>query len=345
MFLPAFHDRELERRARLLLLILLILIPALSAITLAVLALRGMDSFLFLIAGGTLVAALALLGLLRLGYVTPTAIVLVVMLSAANILGTGSSGFANMAGAYRGYGLFNGMAILLAAFLLTWWSAGPTALLILLGQEIMSTLRGTGTGTGLIEALVLLTFSLVISLFARSLQNSLRHARRQEDVAQEAATRAVALNNELEARLRDTHTLLDQERHLRDTISQLTVPVQEIGERVLFAPLIGHIDSLRGKQIADTVLRKLHDSRAHTIIIDVQGITTIDTNVARLLEQLIQAIQLLGSRVMLTGISAEMAATVTQLGITFRNVVLYPSVSSALQATHERRSSLAPAYG
>ncbi|MBV9788434.1 MAG: STAS domain-containing protein, partial [Chloroflexi bacterium] len=247
----------------------------------------------------------------------------------------------NISGAYTAYGLSNGIVMLLAAFLLSWWSAVPIALLLLVGQQIGGFLNQISVTTGVVEALILLTFSLVISLFARSLQHSLRHARQQESVAQEAAARAAELNTELEDRLRDTHSLLEQERHLRDTINQLTVPVQEIGERVLFAPLIGHIDALRGKQITETVLHTLHTARAHTIIIDVQGVSTIDTSVAQQLDQLIQAIQLLGSRVVLTGISAQMAATVTQLGINFRNVALYPSVSSALQAaTTSQRTAI-----
>lgn len=337
MFLPPFNDPELERRARLLLLILVILIPAIAVLTLVML-IGGFASSLFLLAGGILVISVGLLGLLRLGFVMPTAVGLVAMLGVANILGANSSEFADIPGAFSAYGLSNGIIMLLAAFLLSWWSALPTALLLLVGQQAAGLLRGTSVEAGVIEALILLTFSLVISLFARSLEHSLRHARQQESTAQAAATRAVDLNRELEARLRDTHTLLEQERYLRDTISQLTVPVQEIGERVLFAPLIGHIDAQRGRQITETVLDKLHTSRAHTIIIDVQGVTTIDTSVAQLLDQLIQAIQLLGSRVMLTGISAQMAATVTQLGITFRNVALYPSVSSALQTITASRS-------
>jgi rsbT co-antagonist protein RsbR len=342
MFLPAFSDPEIERRARLLLLILLILIPAFGAISLALLALNGLNSSLFLLATSVLVVSFGLLGVLRMGYVQPASIGLVILLGVANILGATSSEFVNIPGVQSAYGLSNGIVMLLAAFLLSWWSATPMALLILVGQEIMGLLLGTSSSGGILNALIVLTFSLVIALFARSLQHALRHSREQEVVAQQAAAQAAALNNELEAHLRDTRALLDQERHLRDTISQLTVPVQEIGERVLFAPLIGHIDSMRGKQITDTVLNQLHASRAHTIIIDVQGVTTIDTNVARLLDQLIQAIQLLGSEVMLTGISAQMAATVTQLGINFRNVALYPSVSAALQATSALRDRLAP---
>lgn len=333
MFLPAFSDPDLERRARLLLLILLILIPALVVLSLVVLLLIGLDSSLVMISCGLLVVSLGLFGLLRLGYVMLTAVGLIAMLGVANILGASSAEFANIPGAYTAYGLSNGIVMLLAAFLLTWWSAIPVALVLLIGQQIVGFLNQIGIVTGVVEALILLTFSLVISLFARSLQHSLGHARQQEAVAQSAASRAAELNNELEDRLRDTRSLLQQERHLRDTISQLTVPVQEISERVLFAPLIGHIDALRGKQITETILQTLHAARAHTIIIDVQGVSTIDTSVAQQLDQLIQAIQLLGSRVVLTGISAQMAATVTQLGINFRNVALYPSVSSALQAT------------
>ncbi len=339
MFLPTFADSETERRAHLLSLILMILLPSITLLTIVILLLKGFSSVLFLICLTMLVVLFGLLGLLRAGLVIPTSVGLLIMLGVANVVGSSAPEFANIQGAYTAYGLSNGIILLLAAFLVAWWSSIPAAILLLLGQQIAALLGLTTVGTGAIEVLVLITFGLFVSLFARSLQFTLQHARKQEAVAQESATRAVELNSELEARLRDTNILLDQERQLRDTISKLSVPVQEVGERVLFAPLIGHIDGVRGQQITDTVLNKLHSSRAHTIIVDVQGVSTIDTNVARLLDQLIQAIQLLGARVILTGISAEMATTITQLGITFRNVELYPSVSSALQATTARSGS------
>jgi anti-anti-sigma regulatory factor len=328
MFLPTFTDPEIERRARLLLLILTIVLPGISAIALIVLLLKGASSTLFLICISIIVVLFGLLALLRAGYVRSSAIGLVLTLGVANIVGANTIEFANINGAYTAYGLSNGIILLLAAFLVTWWASVPTAVLLLLGQQIGGLFFAATNATGSIEAVILLTFSLVVSLFARSLQFALDQARKQEFVAETA----VEVKDALAAQLHDTSTLLDQERQLRETINQLTVPVQEVGDHVLFAPLIGYIDSARGQQISDTVLHKLHASRAHTIIIDVQGVSTIDANVARLLDHLIQAIQLLGARVMLTGISAEMAATITRLGITFRNIALYPSVSSALQA-------------
>jgi rsbT co-antagonist protein RsbR len=340
MFLPTFSDPEIERRARLLFLILLILTPAFGGISLVLLALRGFNSSLFYLALGVLVSSLGLFGLLWFGYVKPAALGLVIMLGVANILGAASPEFVNIPGSYSAYGLSMGIMMLLSAFLLGWWTVLPAVILVLLGQELTASPLSTSFNGWLINTLILLSFSLVVALCARSLQHALQHSRQQELVAQAAAAQAVNLNNELEVRLRDTRTLLEQERHLRDTINQLTVPVQEIGERVLFAPLIGHIDTTRGQQIIDTVLTQIHASRAHTIIIDVQGVTTIDTSVARLLHQLIQSIQLLGATVMLTGISAQMAATVTQLGIHFRNVALYPSVSVALQAVSTPQSRM-----
>ncbi|HEX6290450.1 MAG TPA: STAS domain-containing protein [Herpetosiphonaceae bacterium] len=348
MFLPAFTDSETERRAQLLLLILLMLVPSMIAITLMLLLLKGLGSTLVLTCGVLLVVLLGLLGLLRAGYVTSATVGLIAALSIANIAGASTPEFANIQSAYTAYGVSNGVVLLIAGFLLRWWSAVPVAIVVLSLQQIVGVALDTTLRIGFVAAVILLTFGLLVSLFARSLQFALQHARTQEAAAQAAAVQANDLNNELEARLRDTSTLLDQERHLRDTISQLTVPVQEIGERVLFAPLIGHIDSTRGQQVSDTILQKLHSSRAHTIIVDVQGVSTIDTNVARMLDQLIQAIQLLGARVMLTGISAQMAATITQLGISFRDIALYPSVSSALQATTiqrvDRNSSLHPSF-
>jgi anti-anti-sigma regulatory factor len=81
------------------------------------------------------------------------------------------------------------------------------------------------------------------------------------------------------------------------------------------AALVGQIDARRASQVADTALSRIVESQADVLILDITGVSMIDTQVASYLLQIAKAVTLLGAQVVLVGISAEIAQTVVQLGI------------------------------
>lgn len=331
MFLPAFADIDTARRARLLLIIILTFLAAVVIITIPALIIPVMQPLLPVTTAFILSFAV-LLAVLRLGYVRTASLGLIIALIAERSILTVLPAVVAIRGMQMTLVLNDAIIILLAGFLVSWWTPLPASVAIGIGRSIAEALIGPAADEmGLTSAATLLALCITVSLFARSLERALSYARQQETTAQEAVARTQTLNQELEATLRETQTLLTQERTLRDTISELTVPIQQVGDGVLFAPLIGHIDTQRGQQISRTVLDQLHGLRAHTLIVDVQGISVVDSNVVTLIDQLIRAAQLLGARVMMTGVSAAMAATMTRLGISFRNVTLHTTVAAALQ--------------
>lgn len=331
MFLPAFADIDTTRRARLLLTITVTFLVSVSMLTIAELVVPVLRPLLPITIVFILIFA-TLLGVLRFGYVRTASLgVILAVIAGRSVLSVIPAVLA-IPGIQMTLVLNDALVILLAGFLLGWWTTVPTSMAIGLGRGMAETFIGPAIDEmGLISATTLLTLCVAVSLFARSLEQALKYALQQEMTAQEAVARTQTLNQELEATLSETQALLAQERTLRDTISELTVPIQQVGDGVLFAPLIGHIDTQRGQQISKTVLDQLHGLRAHTLIVDVQGISVVDSNVVTLIDQLIRAAQLLGAQVMMTGISAAMAATMTRLGISFRNVTLHTTVAAALQ--------------
>ena len=104
------------------------------------------------------------------------------------------------------------------------------------------------------------------------------------------------------------------ERH-QAAIRELSTPVIRVHNRVLLLPLIGAIDSHRAEQIMDSVLLKVAEAQARCIIIDIAGVPIVDTKVADSLVKTTAAVRLLGAEVILTGITAEVARTVVQLGV------------------------------
>lgn len=101
-----------------------------------------------------------------------------------------------------------------------------------------------------------------------------------------------------------------QERALRE----LSTPLVPISDEAVALPLIGAIDARRAGQIIETLLEGVAARSARIVIMDITGVTTVDTMVANMLIQAARAVHLLGARVILTGISAEIAQTLVGLG-------------------------------
>jgi rsbT co-antagonist protein RsbR len=104
------------------------------------------------------------------------------------------------------------------------------------------------------------------------------------------------------------------ERH-QAAIRELSTPVIRVHDRILLLPLIGAIDSHRAAQVMDSVLLKVADAQARCIIIDIAGVPVVDTKVADSLVKTTAAVRLLGAETILTGITAQVARTIVQLGV------------------------------
>jgi anti-anti-sigma regulatory factor len=62
-------------------------------------------------------------------------------------------------------------------------------------------------------------------------------------------------------------------------------------------------------------LEDAHTQRARLVILDIAGVSVVDTAVAQALLQTAHALRLLGCTVFLSGIAADVATTLVQLGI------------------------------
>ena len=100
----------------------------------------------------------------------------------------------------------------------------------------------------------------------------------------------------------------------RTALSELSTPIIPLADGVIAMPLVGAIDSERGRQIMQALLEGLASSRAHTAILDITGVRAVDTHVAGGLLQSARAARLLGARVIVTGIRPEVAQALIQLG-------------------------------
>ncbi|HTL37320.1 MAG TPA: protoglobin domain-containing protein [Kofleriaceae bacterium] len=100
-----------------------------------------------------------------------------------------------------------------------------------------------------------------------------------------------------------------------EAIRELSTPVLQVRERLLLLPLIGVIDTHRAKLITENILRAVRDARAKVVVMDVTGVTTIDSKVANHLVQTVTAARLMGAQTIVTGVTADVAQSMVALGI------------------------------
>lgn len=98
-------------------------------------------------------------------------------------------------------------------------------------------------------------------------------------------------------------------------IRELSTPIIRIRPGILLLPLVGTVDTLRAEQVMETALLKVTEEQAQVLIIDIAGVPLVDSKVADHLIKTTEAVQLLGAKTILTGISPTVAKTVVRLGL------------------------------
>jgi rsbT co-antagonist protein RsbR len=111
----------------------------------------------------------------------------------------------------------------------------------------------------------------------------------------------------------------------------MSTPVTKIWDGVLFAPIVGIVDSRRSQDIMDKALASIVDNRAHTLMLDIGGVGVVDTAVANHLIKIAKAAVLMGCKTIISGISPAIAQTITELGIEMGAVRTTSTIESALR--------------
>jgi rsbT co-antagonist protein RsbR len=118
----------------------------------------------------------------------------------------------------------------------------------------------------------------------------------------------------------------------QDAMLALSTPVVEVWQGILALPLVGTIDTGRARQITQGLLRRIRDTQARIVILDITGVPLVDTKIANHLMKTIRAARLLGARGILVGISPEIADTLVSLDIGLEGIETYFSLRQGLEA-------------
>jgi rsbT co-antagonist protein RsbR len=114
------------------------------------------------------------------------------------------------------------------------------------------------------------------------------------------------------------------------SLQELSTPLLTITDGVVVMPLIGAIDSARAQQVMEALLSGVAEQHATTAILDITGVTVVDTQVADVLVRAAQATQLLGAQAIITGIRPEIAQTLIGLGVDLSGITTRSTLQSGI---------------
>lgn len=101
----------------------------------------------------------------------------------------------------------------------------------------------------------------------------------------------------------------------QETLIELSSPVIPVMEGIIVMPLIGNIDSRRAQNITRSLLQGVGMHGAKVVILDITGVSLVDSEVAGHLDKTVRAARLKGARTIIAGISDAVAETIVDLGI------------------------------
>jgi rsbT co-antagonist protein RsbR len=111
---------------------------------------------------------------------------------------------------------------------------------------------------------------------------------------------------------------------------EIPTPVVELWEGITMLPVVGVLDSARAKHITESILEHIAQTKVDIVILSIGGIAAVDTKVASHILRTAQAIKLMGTEFVITGIRPDVATALVGLGVDLSGVVTRATLHEGL---------------
>ena len=113
-------------------------------------------------------------------------------------------------------------------------------------------------------------------------------------------------------------------------VNEMVIPVTTLWQDILCIPVVGIVDSKRAQQIMEAILNKILATESKIIILDILGVSTVDTAVANHILKIARAAKLMGCDCIISGMSPAVAQTLVHLGIDVGDIITTTTLKDAL---------------
>jgi rsbT co-antagonist protein RsbR len=139
------------------------------------------------------------------------------------------------------------------------------------------------------------------------------------------------INQTIEALGNETRQLEEANRRQMAAIREMSTPIIQVWDKVMCLPIVGVVDTKRSAEMMETLLNHVVESECRAVIVDVTGVDVVDTQTADHFIKMVRAANLLGAHCMITGISPQIAQTLTQIGVDLSGIKTLSNLQAGLE--------------
>ena len=136
-------------------------------------------------------------------------------------------------------------------------------------------------------------------------------------------------------------SILDNNKvHQTTTTQELAereAPISEIWEGILMVSIVGTLDSHRILQIIDKVLQEIEKKEYTSVIVDISAIFDMNSEVANQIIKLNNTIHYMGVKPYISGITSNIAKSLTHLNINLGDVNTYSTTKKVMKMILESK--------
>jgi anti-anti-sigma regulatory factor len=114
-------------------------------------------------------------------------------------------------------------------------------------------------------------------------------------------------------------------------LEEREAPIAKVWHNTIMVSIVGSLDSHRVLKIIDKILDFLDKSEIEHVIVDIGAIYDMNSEVARQIIKLNNAIHYMGSNAYLTGITPAIAKSLTHLDLLLDNIKTYSTTQKAME--------------
>jgi len=118
---------------------------------------------------------------------------------------------------------------------------------------------------------------------------------------------------------------------------ELSTPVVKLWQGILALPMIGTLDSARTQIVMETLLQEIMETGSEFAILDITGVSAVDTLVAQHLLKTVAAARLMGTECIISGIRPQIPQTRVHLGVDLQDFLTKATLADAFKVALQRQ--------
>ncbi|QDI92472.1 STAS domain-containing protein [Salicibibacter halophilus] len=114
----------------------------------------------------------------------------------------------------------------------------------------------------------------------------------------------------------------------------MKIPILKLGKYLLISVQV-ELDDQTALQFQEDLLNQIHKEGSEGIVVDLTSVEMIDSYIAKVIGDVVDMSNLMGAKVVLTGIQPSVAITLVEMGVTLTDVPTALNLEQGLEKLQE----------